>query len=296
MDRTKNFSTFANDIFTVLSDQGYFDFEADPSPNEQCVNLVMHKNYFRYDVWLKTDTSTIWSETVQLAFLVALENLRDVDITKEKYSLQEALEAFQLSGFTNIKTLNPSEALTIIGVFEGHRIFCKITFKDISNQITLLRKHALSEAQRTGIYKGIDPRYTVKKPTPVEADSWLKQDIDSMDGHEFEHFCAKLLERNGYRNVSVTKSSGDQGIDILAKMDDKKYGIQCKRYASPVGNKAVMETYAGVSYYGCDVGVVLTNQYFTPAAKDMATRTGVILWDREYLLQLISKQFVDSIT
>lgn len=289
MDKVKAFASFAGELFAILSDQNYFDFEVDYSASEQSVNLVMHKNCFRYDVWLKTDISTIWSETVQLAFLIALENLRDVDITKEKYSLKETLDAFQLSGFTNIKTINPSEALAIIGIFEGHRIFCKITFKDISDQLALLRKHALSEAKRTGVYNGIDPRYTVKKPTPAEDDNWLKRNFDSLDGHEFEYFCARLLERNGYRNVTVTKSSGDQGIDILANMNDKKYGIQCKRYASPVGNKAVMETYAGVSYYGCDVGVVLSNQYFTPAAKDMAARTGVILWDRDYLLQMINK-------
>jgi hypothetical protein len=36
-----------------------------------------------------------------------------------------------------------------------------------------------------------------------------------------------------------------------------------------------------------DVGAVLTNRYYTPAAKDMAARTKIILWDREDLFRLI---------
>lgn len=230
--------------------------------------------------------ATIWSEQVQLAFLITLENLRGVDVAKDGNCLEDALCAFQLSGYTNIKTMQPKDAFTIVGSFEGYRIFCKITFKDISEQIISLRKYALSEAQRTGIYRGIDPRYTVNKSISKENGSQKIQNFDAMNGYELERFCSELLSQNGYKDISVTKSSGDQGIDILAYRAGIKYGIQCKCYASSVGNKAVMETYAGVSYYGCTVGVVLTNQYFTRAAKDMAARTGVILWDRDELLRL----------
>ena len=33
--------------------------------------------------------------------------------------------------------------------------------------------------------------------------------IDNMNGHEFEKFCAKLLENCEFRDVKVTKGSGD---------------------------------------------------------------------------------------
>lgn len=114
------------------------------------------------------------------------------------------------------------------------------------------------------------------------------RDFDLMEGHEFEYFCAELLKKNGYQNVSVTQGSGDQGIDIIAYKDGIKYGVQCKCYSSDIGNKAVQEAFAGKAYYECHVGVVLTNQYFTRAAIDLAQKNGIVLWDRNKLLELIS--------
>lgn len=290
MNTENRFSAIATNLFGIICEQGYFDLEADYSSNEQCISLCMHKNCYRYDVWLNTDTSTIWADDVQLAFLIALENLDEVDVATNDYSLEKLLYKFELSGFTNVKTITPMGAITIIGTFEGHRILCKITHKDISEQIIALRKYASSEAQRTGTYRGIDPRYTIKKAPPKLNGLAEEKDFDSMGGYEFERFCAKLLSQNGYKDVSVTKSSGDQGIDILACKAGIKYGIQCKCYSSNIGNKAVMEVYAGKSFYGCHIGVVLTNQYYTRAAKDMAARTGIILWDRDDLIQLIKQK------
>lgn len=110
---------------------------------------------------------------------------------------------------------------------------------------------------------------------------------DYMEGHDFEQFCAKLLEANGFCNVRVTQESNDQGIDILAEKLNVKYAVQCKCYSSDVGNKAVQEVFAGKSYYDCHVGVVLTNRYFTRAAKELAQKTQVSLWDRDMLEKLI---------
>lgn len=112
-------------------------------------------------------------------------------------------------------------------------------------------------------------------------------DFDNMDGHEFENFCATLLKQNGFKNVSVTKGSGDQGIDVLATKDGIKYGIQCKCYSSEVGNKAVQEAFSGKTFYNRHVGVVLTNNYFTASAKELAEKNGIILWDRKQLFKMI---------
>jgi len=112
-------------------------------------------------------------------------------------------------------------------------------------------------------------------------------DFDNMDGHTFEHYCAKILSLNAFENVHVTQGSGDQGIDIIAYKDGVKYGIQCKCYSSNIGNKAVQEAFAGKAFYDCHVGIVLTNQYFTDAAIELARKNGIILWNRNKLLQMI---------
>lgn len=111
--------------------------------------------------------------------------------------------------------------------------------------------------------------------------------FDNMEGHDFEYFCAGVLEKNKFVHVEVTKGSGDQGIDIIAYKDGIKYGIQCKCYSSDIGNKAVQEVIAGKKFYNCHVGAVLTNRYFTRSAKELAEKTGILLWDREHLEKLI---------
>ncbi len=111
----------------------------------------------------------------------------------------------------------------------------------------------------------------------------LPLDTEYMDGWQFENFCADVLKNNGYKNVEVTKGSGDQGVDVLAERDGIKYAIQCKHYSQAVGNKAVQEIFAGKQFYHCHVGIVMTNNYFTPSAKE----NGIILWDGEYLSRFL---------
>ena len=107
--------------------------------------------------------------------------------------------------------------------------------------------------------------------------------FEDMEGHEFEYFCADLLEQNGFIDVEVTRGSGDYGIDILAEKEGVTYAVQCKCYTAPVGVKAVQEAYAGRDYYGRMVGAGMTNQYFTAPAVEAAKKLKILLWDGGYL-------------
>lgn len=107
--------------------------------------------------------------------------------------------------------------------------------------------------------------------------------IDNMTGVEFEQWCAHLLKYLGANNIQFTKGSGDQGVDIIADWHGKRYAIQCKRYANPLGNKPIQEVYAGMQYYHCTAGAVMTNRTFTSGGKALAQSTGVELWDRPWL-------------
>lgn len=107
--------------------------------------------------------------------------------------------------------------------------------------------------------------------------------MDEMEGHDFEYYCADLLKDNGFLEVEVTKGSGDFGADILAEKDGITYAFQCKCYDKPIGVKAVQEIYAGRDYYSRMVGVVMTNQYFTQPAVELAQKLNIMLWDRGYV-------------
>lgn len=107
--------------------------------------------------------------------------------------------------------------------------------------------------------------------------------MDDMEGYEFEVYCARLLEESDFINVEVTKASKDYGVDITAEKDGVTYAIQCKCYSTPIGIKAIQEIYAGRDYYDKMVGVVMTNQYFTKPAVEVAKKLNIMLWDRGYI-------------
>ena len=111
-----------------------------------------------------------------------------------------------------------------------------------------------------------------------------------MEGHAFEHWCAGLLCKNGFTNVSVTPGSGDQGVDVLAEKDGIHYAVQCKCYRNPLGNTPIQEVHAGKEMYHCQIGAVITNQYFTPSAIALAEKTGTLLWDRDWIRASLIRQ------
>lgn len=113
-------------------------------------------------------------------------------------------------------------------------------------------------------------------------------DVDLMTGAEFEEFVGLLFKKMGYSS-QVTKQSGDQGLDVIATKNGTKIGVQAKCYSNTVGNSAVQEAVAGKSFYNCDKVIVITNNYFTPAAEELAQSNGVILWNRDMLKEKIKE-------
>ena len=111
-----------------------------------------------------------------------------------------------------------------------------------------------------------------------------------MDGFNFEKYAGELLKNNGFEKILVTKCSNDYGVDIVAYKDEVKYSIQCKKYSSPVGISAVQEVIASKVMNDSHVAVVLTNNYFTKSAKELANKNNVLLWDRTKLKELIGKR------
>lgn len=111
--------------------------------------------------------------------------------------------------------------------------------------------------------------------------------FDYMSGNDFEYYCAELLKKSGFIKVHVTSASGDYGADILAEQHGIKYAIQCKCYSSDIGIDAVYQISGGMKYYEANVGCVLTNRYFTRQARELADKIGIILWDRDFLNELV---------
>jgi len=104
----------------------------------------------------------------------------------------------------------------------------------------------------------------------------LALEFKETDPLAFERHVQKLLSSEGW-SAHLTKGSGDQGVDLVAKKSALSLAIQCKLYSGPVGTAAVQEIVAGRVFYGCDHGWVVTNAGFTPGAKALAAKTAVSL-------------------
>lgn len=126
------------------------------------------------------------------------------------------------------------------------------------------------------IYRKLHRKYTLKQ-------------LDEMDGHQFEYACADILKANGYKHVKVTRSSGDFGVDVIVEKDKVRYAIQCKRYNHKLDNTPIQEVVGGLAYYQCDKGAVMTNQYFTEPAKQLAQVNDIKLLDRDTLSHMVDK-------
>lgn len=140
----------------------------------------------------------------------------------------------------------------------------------------------------------------LEKETASTKDRSLKlTDVDDLTGMEFEKFCAKLLQKEGYI-VNLTEVN-DQGADIVARLPERKEGylVQCKSKLNPtskIGNKAVQEIYAARGFYEktyqdytFKTTVITNSKGYTRQAHQLANSNNVTLWDRSYLKDLVRK-------
>ena len=213
--------------------------------------------------------------------------------TEQKKSLSEEYEwrlrnAIEDSMNHSIKTINTVyRNSTAMKIKAYNEYLNSIEYADSYSALSEeTRAFATKAASRVALSAGY---YEETDSTPTRADRTgeLISDIDKMKGSEFEDWCANLLRYNGYENVRTTKSSGDQGVDILAEKDDIMYAIQCKCHSHDLSNTPIQEVNTGKTLYHCQIGVVMTNRRFTKGAKEAANATGVLLWDRDKLCSML---------
>ncbi|HEX2938367.1 MAG TPA: restriction endonuclease [Ruminiclostridium sp.] len=111
--------------------------------------------------------------------------------------------------------------------------------------------------------------------------------VDKMTGEEFEDFLICHFKKLGYKG-ELTSKSHDYGADLILKKDGDKIVLQAKRYSGKVGIAAVQQIASAKSYYKADRAIVATNSYFTPYAENLAKSSGVELWDRNKLIEIMS--------
>lgn len=118
-------------------------------------------------------------------------------------------------------------------------------------------------------------------------------DLDKMTGRQFEKYLVRLFSSLGYQVDHVGTDwydhRGDFGADLITQKDGIKTAIQAKCYNNLAGIDSVRQVIGARDYYKCQKAAVVTNNYFTNDAQTQAKESGVILIDRDKLMEFINK-------
>ena len=121
--------------------------------------------------------------------------------------------------------------------------------------------------------------------------SYLKNNNENYKkGIKFENHCMEILKNNGWE-VKETPITGDQGVDLIASINDLRICIQCKNHNKAIGNKAVQEISAGKSYWGGTHAILVSKSGFTRSAYKLAKANKVKLLNETELKDL--KKIID---
>ena len=107
-------------------------------------------------------------------------------------------------------------------------------------------------------------------------------DVDKMTGQDFEKYVSEILKTQGH-TIALTKITGDYGGDIVGHKNGITTVFQLKRYTNSVGEEAIQQAVAAKAYYKASIAFVVTNNYFTPFARELAKVNSCYLIDREKL-------------
>ena len=122
----------------------------------------------------------------------------------------------------------------------------------------------------------------------------LRKRLSTMSPYLFEHLIGQLLEAMGYEDVTVTRASGDQGVDVAATI---QLGIttitevvQVKRHQGSISRPLVDQLRGALPYHKAIRGTLITLGKFSNGCTDAAVFPGaapITLIDGEKLLDLL---------
>jgi hypothetical protein len=110
----------------------------------------------------------------------------------------------------------------------------------------------------------------------------------TMSGLDFEHALAEIFSRHGY-DVSLTKSSGDEGVDISLRKDNRIGIVQCKRWGKPVGVSVLRDVLGTRIAHKADFAIVACTGGFTRPARTFAQQHAISLLTLENILKMNEK-------
>ncbi len=139
------------------------------------------------------------------------------------------------------------------------------------------------------------------KATPLERED-VRMRLFQFTPYDLEHFIKLVFERTGFVKVSVTRASGDGGIDVNAYVDEKDdffagthVQAQVKRWRHAVGSPEINHFRGALSTTA--KGVFVTTSHFTRAALAEArheTKPSIALVDGDRLAAIVIRSGIPT--
>jgi restriction system protein len=177
------------------------------------------------------------------------------------------------------------------GLFKSHNVQAGLAIAGVISGILVAAR------------RGFKQHFTAKSLEEIDN---LGNGDSRAGGFLFEDYIASLYNELGYeahtiaelKRKGIVKTKGfDQGGDVILKFINNGRlvvaVVQCKLYSKPVSNKAVQEAHTAIGIYkplvGAEMAIVLTNNYYTDAAIELAQANNVALVNRDQLAALIER-------
>lgn len=106
----------------------------------------------------------------------------------------------------------------------------------------------------------------------------------SLSGVQFEKELAELFKLANY-NVSLTKSSGDRGIDIILTYDSQITIVQCKAHKNQVGPAIAREIFGALIDSKSDSAILAATNGFSKGVYEFCKDKNIDLWDINRIIE-----------
>lgn len=148
---------------------------------------------------------------------------------------------------------------------------------------------------KTEIQKELDNYYKKEEDRKrLEEEKRLKQQRSywrkywaeiQKNGFKFENEIGNLFEQFGCK-VTVTKGTGDGGVDLLLKKDGKIIIVQCKAHTHQVGPEPVRALWGVREDFNANGAIFIAYSGVTQGAKDFAKGKNLKILDIEDIINL----------
>ena len=171
-------------------------------------------------------------------------------------------------------------------------------FTEIDGSQVCKKVRELDASNKAGCTTPSKEDTAVSQACEEDEEPWraeLSKVLHAMDPYGFERLTMRLLRECGFSKVSVTKKSGDNGIDGYGKVClngivTVNVAFQCKRYAGLISNAQIRD-FRGSLSAGIEKGIFITTGAFSNAAVLEAMDAGktptIDLIDGEDLINLL---------